>query len=148
MLSKILSNNKNLIIHTKSCRYISSAIRNVEDYNEKPVYPPILDRSYKAKKIREYDSWHDKIKKLKTIEEKLLELNMPKYYGYKCIMLNDNKFPYNTLPLMQYSTKTNFNEVDSLPDFYSQNNNKVDNFLSNIKSDIEDAICFEYTGYA
>lgn len=120
---------------------------NNEEYTAQPEYPPIQDLSYESKQIRKRATWHDKIKGLNTIEEKLLEINMPKYYGYKSVILDDNKIPYNSMPLSQHCTRTNFNQVEGLPGFYQGNQEKVETFYKNIKSEIEDALLFEYSGY-
>lgn len=52
-------------------------------------YPPILDNSYKSKINRKTLEWRKKIEKISTIEEKLIELNIPRYYGYKVCMLGE-----------------------------------------------------------
>lgn len=119
--------------------------KNNNEYNEIAVYPEIVDTSYDARKSRKIQTWHEKIKKLGTIEEKLLELNMPRYYGYSCVMLNDKKMPYNTLPLIQYCTRTHFKE--NLPSYYEKNSEKANNFLQLVKSDLEDSLNFEYAEY-
>lgn len=116
-----------------------------EEYTDEAQYPPILDLSYDANKLRKVQSWHEKIKSLNTIEEKLMELNMPRYYGYPCMMLNDRKFPYNSMPFIQYCTRTHFKE--NLPDFYNGFSEKSQSFLGLIKSDIEEALEFEFSGY-
>ena len=42
-----------------------------QEYTETPQYPPILDTSYEARKRRTDEQWHEKVKALKTVEEKL-----------------------------------------------------------------------------
>lgn len=133
---------------TKTHRLLSTKPNlNNEEYTAQPEYPPIQDLSYECKQIRKRASWHEKIKSLNTIEEKLLEINMPKYYGYKSVILDDSKIPYNSMPLSQHITRTKFNEVLALPGIYQGNQEKVDTFYNNIKSEIEDALLFEYSGY-
>lgn len=136
----ILSNCRRLV--TKS----QISIDDNEEYSKEPQYPPILDMGYDAVKSRRRMEWHEKIKCLKTIEEKLFAINMPRYYGFKSVMLNDHTFRYNSLPFFQYSTRTEMLDGE-LPHHYDKLNEKVDGLLETMKSDIEDAVLFEYTGY-
>lgn len=117
------------------------------EYSEVAQYPPIWDDAYKAKKNRKKMQWRDKIKKIGTIEEKLIEINMPKYYGYKCLMLDEKTFPYNTLPFFQYVTNTELVEMETFTPKTEDDAKKVEIFLNLIKSDIEDAFEFELDGY-
>uniref|UniRef100_A0A182JRH0 28S ribosomal protein S30, mitochondrial n=1 Tax=Anopheles christyi TaxID=43041 RepID=A0A182JRH0_9DIPT len=116
------------------------------EYTNQPVYPPIQDLSFPAKKKRERESWHQKIAKLSSVEEKLYEINMPKYYGYKMNMLTDDKFPYNIKPFMQYATRTCFQRT--LPQFYDPLKEEADKILATTQSELEDAIAFELSNYS
>lgn len=117
-----------------------------DEYTKEPQYPPILDTTYKAVKQRERLQWHEKIKCLKTVEEKLFAINMPRYYGFNSVVLNDHIFRYNCLPFFQHSTRTSLFD-SGLPDYYNKLNERVDGLLGHVKSDVEDAVLFEYTGY-
>jgi small subunit ribosomal protein S30 len=121
---------------------VTKALENQEEYTPTPVYPPIYDTSKKAKKEENVKLYHETVKNLNTVEEKLIKLNMPKYYGYKCIMLNDQKFPYNCLPLSQYSTRTNFQEA-KLEELYKGNDEKCSALVQSVKNDIEETLVFE-----
>lgn len=132
---------QNLIKARQLSTQVQSKNENSE-FSEHAEYPPIADTSYKAKKTREVLKWHEKIKKIGTIEEKLIEINIPRYYGYKCLMLDENVFPYNTLPFFKYVTKTEFEEFSP-----ASESNEVDSFLNLIRSDIQDAFEFELDGY-
>ncbi|XP_058130211.1 large ribosomal subunit protein mL65 [Anopheles ziemanni] len=112
------------------------------DYSSEPKYPPIQDLSYRARKKREQQSWHDRIAKLSSVEEKLFEINMPKYYGYKANLLTDEKFPYNVKPFVQYATRTYFQS--GLPQHYDPLKNEAANLLEQIRSQLEDTIGFEF----
>lgn len=133
-----------------SCRHLANnpnvSVDVDEEYTKEPQYPPILDVKYKAVKERERLAWHEKIKCLKTVEEKLFAINMPRYYGFKSVMLNDIIFRYNSLPFFQYSTRTSLFD-SGLPEYYNKLNDRVDGLLGHVKSDVEDAVLFEYTGY-
>lgn len=117
------------------------------EYSEVAEYPPILDDSYKAKKSRTQLQWREKIKKISTIEEKLIEINLPKYYGYKCVLLDEKTFPYNTLPFFKYATNTELVEMKTFAPKTEDDAKKVEIFLNLIKSDIQDAFEFELNGY-
>lgn len=137
--------NRNLSI-SRGLSAVTQQKDVASEYTETAEYPPILDNSYLKKKDRKVQEWHDKIKKIGTIEEKLLEINMPKYYGYKCLMLDDRVYPYNTLPFFQYATNTEFIEEAMAPT-NDEEAKKIENFLNLIKSEIQDAFEFELDGY-
>lgn len=121
-----------------------SSVTAIKEYTDKPNYPPIQDLSFEARRYRKKEILAEKMRKLATVEEKQMGLNMPKYHGFKCIMLNDHRFPYNSLPFVQYVTRTVFHETDDkLPDYYRKNDSQVDVLAAGLKSVIEDAILFE-----
>lgn len=136
---------KNLIVS----RHLTTLVKqqNVDnDYEEKAEYPPIVENNFRLKKQREVHEWHEKIKRIETIEEKLIEINIPRYYGHKCLMLNDRTYPYNTLPFFQYATNTEFIEESHVAK--NEGDSKiVDNFLGIIKAEVQDALEFELDGY-
>lgn len=116
------------------------------EYTDTPEYPPILDLSLKARKLRDRQTVHQKIQKINTVEEKQIALNMPRYYGWKSIVLNESKIPYNAMPLIQYYTRTHFNEIENLPDLYTELASMSDEVVQEIKSYIEDSIAIENEG--
>ncbi|XP_013140448.1 PREDICTED: 28S ribosomal protein S30, mitochondrial [Papilio polytes] len=140
-LSKLNRNISKLQLWTR--RYSHAALPDENEYTETPVYPPILDMSLQGRKLRERQSVHEKIKNLNTVEEKQIALNMPRYYGWKCVMLNENRVPYNALPLVQCYTRTHFKPVNSLPDVYSETNPLAEQVVKETKSIIEDIIAVE-----
>ncbi|KAH8354871.1 hypothetical protein KR084_012880 [Drosophila pseudotakahashii] len=71
-----------------------------------PAYPDIRDPSFKARKQKDAADWHEEIRQVATVEEKMIKINMPRYYGYKVVDFNDSKIPYNALPLTQHYTRT------------------------------------------
>lgn len=125
---------------SSKCRPLTTATN--EEYTSTPEYPPILDLSPKSKKERKTVEWSEQIRAAKTVEEKQMKLNMPKYYGWKSIMLNDTLIPYNSMQFIQHCTRTHFKEVPQLPSFYGNIN--VDAATSELKLSIEDALAFEY----
>ncbi|XP_031838818.1 mitochondrial ribosomal protein S30 [Nomia melanderi] len=116
------------------------------DQSDKTIYPPILDLCKKEQLRREKEEWHNKIKKLESVEEKLFGINMPRYYGWRCLDLNDKHIAYNSLGMAQYITKTHIASDHKLPDFYDKliTSEQLDTLVQSIKTPIEDAIIFEY----
>ena len=116
-----------------------------DEYTKEPEYSPIQNLSAKSKFFRRRLKWYENIKSLDTVEEKLMALNMPKYYGYKCLMLNDESFKYNCLPFVQHATRTVIYE--GLPKFYEQMKLE-ESLLDIVTADIQDAVAFENFGYS
>lgn len=123
-----------------------AVLADQNEYTETPEYPPILDMSLKARKLREREALYQKIKEINTVEEKQLALNMPRYYGWKCVMLNETKIPYNAMPLVQYYTRSHFIPVDKLPDYYNDTEETANLVVQEIKALIEEAIVIENEG--
>ncbi|GAB1865499.1 28s ribosomal protein mitochondrial-like protein [Camponotus japonicus] len=133
----------------KQVRYSTSAISEVKDEVEKtaePMYLPIEEFSYKANSKRKKQAWHEKIKSIQTVEEKLFEFNMPRYYGWKSLLLNEHSIPYNSLSHAQYITRTHVIKEPGLPAYYNDviSTEQLDSIVQAIKHDIEDNIIFEY----
>ncbi|KAG5882797.1 hypothetical protein JTB14_035627 [Gonioctena quinquepunctata] len=125
------------------CRALSTALKNAEEYTATPHYPPILDLSFKSKLRRKKEAVHEEIKAVKTVEEKQIKLNMPRYYGFKSYLLTEDYSPYNNLPLAQHVTKTHLIVNNNLPEFYKN----VGQLSTNLKAEIEEAILIEFDGY-
>lgn len=122
------------------------AVVQENEYTESPQYPPILDMSLEARKLRERQSLHKKIQDINTVEEKQIALNMPRYYGWKCIMLQEDKVPYNALPLVQYYTRSHFVPIDKLPEVYNESGPSAETISQEIKAQVEEAIAIENSG--
>ncbi|KAH8263976.1 hypothetical protein KR026_009978 [Drosophila bipectinata] len=71
-----------------------------------PYYPEIQNVSLKARQQNNAEDWHKEIYQVPTVEEKILKINMPRYYGYKVVNFSDTKTPYNALPVTQHYTRT------------------------------------------
>jgi small subunit ribosomal protein S30 len=115
-----------------------------QEYTETPQYPPILDTSYEARKRRMDEQWHEKVKALKTVEEKLFEINMPRYYGWKCIMLSEDSIPYNSLSFAQHVTRTHLGELKHLAPYSTDLEEESNKLLEHVKPWIEEALIFEF----
>ncbi|XP_022224173.2 28S ribosomal protein S30, mitochondrial [Drosophila obscura] len=111
------------------------------EYTSQPEYPPIRDLTYKALKRRAASDWHEEIRQVATVEEKIIKVNMPRYYGYKVVDFNDNKIPYNALPVTQHYTRTVLEELP-LPtaNEYEQTELSSDDILKKARNDIIDAL--------
>nr|XP_014102318.1 39S ribosomal protein S30, mitochondrial [Bactrocera oleae] len=123
----------------------ASYARDNTEYTDEPIYPEIQDLSFKACKGRETESWHEEIRKVPTVEEKLIKINMPRYYGFKVVNLSDSKVPYNCLPAMQHYTRTIYEDIkikDPLQGTAQTDDQKLDVYTELIKSDIKEAIEF------
>lgn len=116
------------------------------EYTKEAEYPPIAEISYKTNLLKKRESWYDHIKDIATVEEKQIALNIPRYYGYKCVMLTDDKFHYNSLPFVQHSTRTAI-RATGLPEYYEPLRARAEKHVAAIREDIESAIVFETIGY-
>ena len=94
-----------------------------DEYVKEAQYPEIP--KYNSQHEKEYDSLKDQMKKLKTVEEKQIFLNKPKYYGWYSCVINPSNVKTNSLDFLQYVTNTTIID-DDLPE--SMNN------LTNIAS--------------
>lgn len=125
-------------------RYFSSGLYESE-YTSSPQYPPILDLSFEKKLERKKESVYDEIKRIKTVEEKQIKLNMPRYYGFKTHLFTEDHIPYHSLPLSQHITRSHLIINNDLPEYY--NNIQVDEHVKQLKTDIEELILMEFEGY-
>ncbi|XP_052752185.1 28S ribosomal protein S30, mitochondrial [Galleria mellonella] len=137
-----ITNLKKILIR----RYSQAALLDQNEYTETPEYPPILDMSLKARKLREREKLHEKIKNVNTVEEKQIALNMPRYYGWKCVMLHEDKVPYNAMPMIQCYTRSHFIPIEKLPPTYTESALTAEIVVKEIKNLVEDAICIEHEG--
>lgn len=137
---------KRLLPHVSKLRkcFSSASPSTAEEYTNTPQYPPILEMTPEKKRERVKITEHKLIRAVKTVEEKQIKLNMPRYYGFKCVLFHENNITYNTLPLVQHITRTHLIESNELPGFYNSLN--VDSLCEKIKSEIEEAVLFQYVG--
>lgn len=120
----------------------------VSEYTDESQYPEIQDLSFEARRFRKKEIIAKKVQALPTVEEKVMALNMKKYFGYKCIILDDQKVPYNSLPFVQYCTRTKLNEsAEDLPEFYGKFDSEASKLLPELKKQIEEAVFFQLECY-
>jgi small subunit ribosomal protein S30 len=158
---RLLSRFNSLISQTQ--RYISSPAVVENEHEELSIqssiqpetekvednvinYPKIFDKSDVAKDQRKREAWFNKVKRLGTVEEKIFELNMPKYYGWKVNKIQEGVLPYDPLPQAQYITRTHLASTVDLPKYYDNilSTEQLDYLVKKIKSQVEDALIFEY----
>lgn len=131
----------------RSTEAATSESGNAESAVAKRVtYPEILDLSPKERRKRQKIAWHEEVKKLNTIEEKLIKVNIPRYYGWQVMSMTDQRFAYNTLPYVQHYTRTQFE--DGLPNEWKKHTaEELDAIVNGVKDQIEETISFHHTGY-
>ncbi|EFN77238.1 39S ribosomal protein S30, mitochondrial [Harpegnathos saltator] len=136
-----------ILKYGKQWKYSTSAVTEVKDTsNTESLYLPIEDTSFKARKKKMRQTWYEEIKNLETVEEKLFKVNMPRYYGWKLILLEESKIPYNSLKYIQYITRTHVMKEPGLPIHYNNviSTEQLDNIVEAVKNNIADDIAFEH----
>lgn len=125
------------------CRRISSYFQPSEsEFTAEPVYPPILDLSYQAVKDRKIEAVAQNITNLPTVEEKLIELNAPKYYGWWACRLKERQISYDALPFTQFATRTCL--ANELPSIYTGLDEIASKSVPIIKDKLNDLILQEF----
>ncbi|XP_034943011.1 39S ribosomal protein S30, mitochondrial [Chelonus insularis] len=127
------------------CRFESIAATTTNEVAQIPAYPPIEDVTFAAKWQRNIAKYHEAVKNIKTIEEKTIKINMPRYWGFKCMMIHEDKVVYNNLPMIQYITRTHVSEELKLPSYYDTllSEETLNSLVQEIKPSFEDAVAFE-----
>lgn len=145
--------DKNLALRLNSgistLRRYSAAQNVIETSVEKTdtvEYPPILDDSKKAVSDREKIAWHEEVKKIKTIEEKLIKVNIPAYWGLRTTPLENDEYYYNSLPYFQHWTRTQYES--GLPSgWFKRTPEEIDGLVNTIRDQVIESISFHYRGY-
>ncbi|XP_044761945.1 28S ribosomal protein S30, mitochondrial [Coccinella septempunctata] len=129
----------------KPNKFFSTAAVESE-YTATPEYPPILDLSKKEVMKRTRQDRDEKLKDVKTVEEKQIKLNMLKYWGFKTYMMLEDHIPYNNLTLAQHVTRTHLSINQDLPKYYE--NIGVNSSISEgLKEELFEALLLEVDGY-
>lgn len=113
----------------------------VEDNSLPAEYPKIEDLSTEATNSRLREIYYDKIKALNTVEEKLIALNLPKFYGWPTFHLKENQVPYDYLPFAQYITRSVICEQSTLPLLVSEE--QIRPLIAQLKAELEKVLIFE-----
>ncbi|XP_068210729.1 large ribosomal subunit protein mL65 [Palaemon carinicauda] len=115
----------------------------LSEYSPEPEYPPIQDMSRAAYRRRKKEAWHEKVKNLPTVEQKFIELNMPKYYGYWSCQIKDNWHKINGGDFIKYATRTHVSK-DFPVDYYGEVKGEADQVAQQIQNQVEDLIVFHH----
>lgn len=129
-----------LVTFNRKC----SVAQNLTDVPApKAEYPPIVDLSEAAVKERKKIAWHNQVKNLNTIEEKLIKVNMPYYYGLRTTPLVNDEYHYNCLPYIQHWTRTQIE--NGLPaDWCKRPKEEIDGLVNKIRDDFIEAVMFQH----
>jgi len=87
---------------------------NEELYDEVAQYPAIPRFRNEDEKMEAEHA--EKVKGMRTVEEKQYYVNLPKYFGWKAYMMDTAKVPPAALPSVQFTTNTT--TVEGLPSPY------------------------------
>lgn len=89
------------------------------EYTATPAYPVAVDLSRAATRRRQKEEWHARVTGLPTVEQKAVELNMPKYYGHWSCHVHDTKPMLLGADFCQFATRTHV--AQGLPqDYYGE----------------------------
>lgn len=111
-----------------------------EEYDEVARYPEIIDTSFTNRKKLEALSWQKQIQETPTVEEKMIKINMPRYYGFKVVHMNDERLPYNCLPAIQHYTRTLY---EAMPTEMEKDENILKH-VEVLKGDVQSALEFSH----
>lgn len=115
------------------------------DYSEVPNYPEIKDLSFPARKRSQREDWRKQIRDVPTVEEKMIKINEPRYYGYKVVKLGDAKLPYDILPAMQHYTRTVFDQDTlKLKETDETKTKQLDAFVQAVRGDVQNGLEYVY----
>ncbi|KAL0271618.1 UNVERIFIED_CONTAM: hypothetical protein PYX00_008654 [Menopon gallinae] len=115
----------------------STSLITQDEYTEVAQYPRIIPEAELLRKD-EID-WHNKIKRQKTVEEKLFEINMPRYWGWKCLLLNEGEIPYNSLEFTKFITRTHLIECKEFPT-HQEHSERASELAGKLKAQVEDVL--------
>jgi len=106
---KMLSTKQlNRLTCLASCRIVPSrmfrGIIKEEEYVKEAQYPEIPQ--YLSENEAEFAALKEQMRSLKTVEEKQLYLNKPKYYGWYSCVMDPNKVLPTSLDFLQFVTNT------------------------------------------
>lgn len=116
------------------------------NFTETPQYPPIRDLSFLGKRRQDREEWYEEMKDLNTVEEKLIKLNMPKYYGWKSYSICEGTLPYDPLPYAQFLTRTHVVPDYVLPAKYENivNQETLNTLAKSMEMQVKDLLLLEY----
>jgi len=111
----------------------------VNEYVETAQYPVI--KGFKNQQEKDTTKAKEMIKSLKTVEEKMYQINRPKFYGWYTYKVSPDYVSADFKDWSKFATCTD--TIEGLPDQLQYNQDKdkfVDDIISAIGGDIEQAI--------
>ncbi|RZF37474.1 hypothetical protein LSTR_LSTR005349 [Laodelphax striatellus] len=123
-----------------SCRTLCSAL---QETSGKANYPPIEPVTEEYKKLAARKRLHEKYRKVKTVEEKLFALNLPRYWGWETTVINEGNIPYNFIDFVKYATRTHLVKSDKVPVTNPVSEEELNSLLDIVKPQIQRAILFQ-----
>lgn len=105
------------------------------------IYPQVNDVSPHGVFRTQQEKYFEKIKALETVEEKIIALNMPRYWGWPAFILKEGVLPYNPLPFAQFLTRTVISQSNKLPLFRKDESTQT--LLTQLKKELEKVVLFE-----
>jgi len=99
-------------------RQLHGPPRPINEYNENPKYPPIS--KFKSKDEERTAKAKSMVQNLGTVEEKMYQINRPKYYGWYSYMIDPDYMPADVLDFAKFSTWTSVRE--GLPNYFQDQN--------------------------
>ncbi|XP_043277683.1 39S ribosomal protein S30, mitochondrial [Venturia canescens] len=142
--SNLFGKVRSSVVRIKQQEYSVPVVNQTET---EPQYPPIKDLFFKAHFKRQREELAKGIADARTVEEKMIKLNMPRYYGFRSVMLTESNLQYNAIDQIQYITRTHVPKEPGLPSYYDHviTPEGLQENITKIKESIEDCLVFEYT---
>lgn len=133
------------------CMFAQHLRRNMSDYQsetnneytDKPQYPPILNLSKESRYIRDRDQKLEKLKKVGTVEEKQIGINMPRYYGWSSLILKEGNYPFNILPFIKHITRTDYIQTEQFPFLNNYSQLEIESIINSIRPQLQESIIME-----
>jgi len=111
---------------------------NEELYDEVAQYPAIPRFRNEDEKMEAEHA--EKVKGMRTVEEKQYYVNLPKYFGWKAYVMDTAKVPPAALPSVQFTTNTT--TVEGLPSPYNDLKGKSEEVAECVAPLVKSALAF------
>lgn len=111
------------------------------EYTSKPLYPPIPQ--YRSENEKRVSVAKEAVKNMSTVEEKMYQINRPKYFGWYSYLIDPNYLPVDILDFSKFSTWTHV--VDELPEYFTNKavEDEANTILAEISPLLEQVLCNE-----
>jgi len=122
MSGKLLSSSRWLLRRKCSTNHLTLTLRSLHgpqwknEFTDQPNYPKIPQ--FKSKEEKCIAKTKESVKQLGTVEEKMYQINRPKYYGWYSYMIRPDYVAADLLGFSQFATWTRVQ--NGLPDYFQQ----------------------------